>query len=225
VLPVPAPATAELLTGKPIYARSRSRTHHSHRRSHRRNTCERFRAATSHKDHRHRLRRRRQGFPGSCQRPARPDWRIDRRPRVHTVAVLEANNRRFQPPGPRLRHGTPARSGRTGRTLEYVLMKKKRPGTLVRVIAKPEDRETLAQLMFAETSTSDSGSTPPSAASRPAASWKWENSARPGPNQNLRRRLLRARIRGLPQTGDRFRHSAQTEFSRRPISLISKNIR
>jgi uncharacterized protein (DUF111 family) len=38
-------------------------------------------------------------------------------------------------------------------TLEYVLMKKSRPGTLVRVIAKPEDRETLAQLMFAETST------------------------------------------------------------------------
>jgi hypothetical protein len=38
-------------------------------------------------------------------------------------------------------------------TLEYVLMKKNRPGTLVRVIAKPEDRETLAQLMFAETST------------------------------------------------------------------------
>jgi hypothetical protein len=32
-------------------------------------------------------------------------------------------------------------------------MKKNRPGTLIRVIAKPEDRETLAQLMFAETST------------------------------------------------------------------------
>jgi uncharacterized protein (DUF111 family) len=32
-------------------------------------------------------------------------------------------------------------------------MKKSRPGTLVRVIAKPEDREALAQLMFAETST------------------------------------------------------------------------
>jgi hypothetical protein len=38
-------------------------------------------------------------------------------------------------------------------TLESLLMKKNRPGTLVRVIAKPEDREALAQLMFAETST------------------------------------------------------------------------
>jgi len=32
-------------------------------------------------------------------------------------------------------------------------MKKNRPGTLIRVIAKPEDREQLAQVMFAETST------------------------------------------------------------------------
>ena len=34
-----------------------------------------------------------------------------------------------------------------------LVMKKGRPGTLLRVIAKPEDRETLAQLIFAETST------------------------------------------------------------------------
>jgi uncharacterized protein (DUF111 family) len=33
------------------------------------------------------------------------------------------------------------------------MMKKGRPGNLLRVIAKPEDRETLAQLIFAETST------------------------------------------------------------------------
>jgi len=32
-------------------------------------------------------------------------------------------------------------------------MKKGRPGTLLRVIAKPEDREMLAQQVFAETST------------------------------------------------------------------------
>ncbi|HUA18657.1 MAG TPA: nickel pincer cofactor biosynthesis protein LarC [Bryobacteraceae bacterium] len=38
-------------------------------------------------------------------------------------------------------------------TLESVLMKKNRPGTLFRVIARPEDRETLAQLLFDETST------------------------------------------------------------------------
>ena len=38
-------------------------------------------------------------------------------------------------------------------TLEYVLMKKNRPGTLIRVIAKPEDREQLANVIFAETTT------------------------------------------------------------------------
>jgi len=38
-------------------------------------------------------------------------------------------------------------------TLEYVLMKKNRPGTLLRVIARPEHRESLAQVIFAETST------------------------------------------------------------------------
>jgi len=32
-------------------------------------------------------------------------------------------------------------------------MKKNRPGTLIRVIAKPEDREQLAKVMFAETTT------------------------------------------------------------------------
>ena len=32
-------------------------------------------------------------------------------------------------------------------------MKKGRPGHLLRVIAKPEDREALAQIVFAETST------------------------------------------------------------------------
>ena len=32
-------------------------------------------------------------------------------------------------------------------------MKKSRPGSLIRVIARPEDRETLAQLIFKETST------------------------------------------------------------------------
>lgn len=38
-------------------------------------------------------------------------------------------------------------------TLQPVEMKKGRPGVLLRVLAKPEDREELAQLIFAETST------------------------------------------------------------------------
>ncbi len=38
-------------------------------------------------------------------------------------------------------------------TFSPLLMKKNRPGTLVRVIARTEDRERLAQVLFAETST------------------------------------------------------------------------
>jgi pyridinium-3,5-bisthiocarboxylic acid mononucleotide nickel chelatase len=38
-------------------------------------------------------------------------------------------------------------------TLQPIVMKKGRPGQLLRVIAKPEDREALAQIVFAETST------------------------------------------------------------------------
>ena len=37
--------------------------------------------------------------------------------------------------------------------LQPLVMKKGRPGNLLRVIARPEDRESLAQLIFAETST------------------------------------------------------------------------
>jgi uncharacterized protein (DUF111 family) len=38
-------------------------------------------------------------------------------------------------------------------TLTSVQMKKNRPGTLLSVIARPEDREALARLIFQETST------------------------------------------------------------------------
>jgi uncharacterized protein (DUF111 family) len=38
-------------------------------------------------------------------------------------------------------------------TLQPVYMKKQRPGTLVQVLARPEDQEKLAALLFAETST------------------------------------------------------------------------
>ena len=38
-------------------------------------------------------------------------------------------------------------------TISPIMMKKGRPGNLLRVIAKPEDREALAQIIFAETST------------------------------------------------------------------------
>ena len=44
-------------------------------------------------------------------------------------------------------------AGALDATLEPVQMKKGRPGMLLRVVARPETREDLARLVFAETST------------------------------------------------------------------------
>ncbi|MGE5646278.1 MAG: nickel pincer cofactor biosynthesis protein LarC [Acidobacteriota bacterium] len=44
-------------------------------------------------------------------------------------------------------------AGALDATFTPLFMKKNRPGVLLRVIARPEDQETLAQLIFAETST------------------------------------------------------------------------
>src|SRR5207244_1299741 len=44
-------------------------------------------------------------------------------------------------------------AGALDATLQPLEMKKGRSGTLLSVIAKPEDREALAQIIFAETST------------------------------------------------------------------------
>jgi uncharacterized protein (DUF111 family) len=44
-------------------------------------------------------------------------------------------------------------SGALDVSLEPLTMKKGRPGTLLRAVVKPEHREAIAQLIFAETST------------------------------------------------------------------------
>jgi len=70
-----------------------------------------------------------------------------------TVSVLEANIDDSSPQVLGYAMERLLEAGALDVTLECALMKKNRPGTLVRVIAKPEDRETLAEMMFAETST------------------------------------------------------------------------
>jgi uncharacterized protein (TIGR00299 family) protein len=70
-----------------------------------------------------------------------------------TVAVLEAN---IDDATPQLLGYAMERlfeAGALDVTLEPLLMKKNRPGTLLRVIATPESQEDLAQLIFAETTT------------------------------------------------------------------------
>jgi uncharacterized protein (TIGR00299 family) protein len=70
-----------------------------------------------------------------------------------TVSVLEAN---IDDASPQLLGYAMERlleAGALDVTLEPVLMKKSRPGQLLRVIAAPQQQETLAALIFAETTT------------------------------------------------------------------------
>jgi hypothetical protein len=154
VLPVPAPATAELLTGKPIYARGPSLEL---------TTPTGAAIATA------------LAIEFGAMPPMRViasgygagDYDFPEHANVlrvligetsgaaesTTVVVLEAN---IDDSSPQVLGFAMERLLETGAldvTLTSVLMKKSRPGTLLRVIARPEDRETLAQVIFEETST------------------------------------------------------------------------
>jgi uncharacterized protein (TIGR00299 family) protein len=69
------------------------------------------------------------------------------------VAVLEANIDDSSPQVLGYAMERLLEAGALDVTLEPVFMKKNRPGTLLRVISTPEHRDALAQVMFAETST------------------------------------------------------------------------
>jgi len=70
-----------------------------------------------------------------------------------TVVVLEANIDDSSPQVLGYAMERLLESGALDVTLTSVLMKKNRAGTLIRVIARQEDREALAQVIFEETST------------------------------------------------------------------------
>ncbi|HLY18323.1 MAG TPA: nickel pincer cofactor biosynthesis protein LarC [Bryobacteraceae bacterium] len=70
-----------------------------------------------------------------------------------TIAVLEANIDDLSPQILAYAMDRILEKGALDVTLEPIQMKKGRPGTLLRVLARPEDREAMAALIFAETST------------------------------------------------------------------------
>jgi pyridinium-3,5-bisthiocarboxylic acid mononucleotide nickel chelatase len=74
-------------------------------------------------------------------------------PEALSVSVIEANIDDLSPQALAYAAERLLEAGALDVTLEPLLMKKGRPGSLLRVIARPEDREALAQLVFAETST------------------------------------------------------------------------
>ena len=154
LLPVPAPATAELLAGKPIYARGPSLELTTPTGAALAVTLAaefgplppmRISAAgygagdRDFAEHANVLR----ALIGEASGAAE----------AASVAVLEANIDDSSPQVLGYAMERLLAAGALDVTLESVLMKKNRAGTLMRVIARPEDRETLAQLMFSETST------------------------------------------------------------------------
>jgi uncharacterized protein (TIGR00299 family) protein len=70
-----------------------------------------------------------------------------------TIAVLEANIDDLSPQILAYAMDLLLEKGALDVTLQPIEMKKGRPGTLLRVLARPEDRETMMQVIFAETST------------------------------------------------------------------------
>jgi pyridinium-3,5-bisthiocarboxylic acid mononucleotide nickel chelatase len=154
VLPVPAPATAELLAGKPIYARGPAVELTTP-------TGAALAATLS------------AGFG-----PV-PAMNIDRigygagdhdfkeQPNVlrvligektgaaeaTLVSVLEANIDDSSPQVLGYALERLLEAGALDASISPLQMKKNRPGALLRVIARPEDQETLSQIVFAETST------------------------------------------------------------------------
>src|SRR4051794_8726791 len=69
------------------------------------------------------------------------------------VAVIEANIDDLSPQVLAWSAERLFEAGALDVTIEQIIMKKGRPGSLLRVVARPEDREMLAQQIFAETST------------------------------------------------------------------------
>lgn len=154
VLPVPAPATAQLLTDKPIYARGPSLELTTP-------TGAAIAVALAAEfgalppmrvvatgfgagDH---------DFPEHANVLRVLVGTASNAEESTSVAVLEANIDDSTPQVLGYAMERLFEAGALDVTLASVLMKKSRPGTLLSIIARPEDRETLARIVFEETTT------------------------------------------------------------------------
>ena len=154
VLPVPAPATAKLLEGKPVYSRGPSLELTTPTGAAIVSTLAlafgplpALRLSSSgygagdkdFTEHANVLRALIGETSGASE--------------ATTVAVIEANIDDSSPQVLGYAMERLFQAGALDVTLQPVQMKKNRPGTLLRAIAKPETQEALAQLIFAETTT------------------------------------------------------------------------
>ena len=154
VLPVPAPATAALLRGKPIYARGPELELTTPTGAALASTLAVSFGAIPP------VRIESIGY-GAGDRDFKEHPNVLRvlvgeragAPEATLVSVIEANIDDATPQV--LGHALDRlmESGALDASLSPLLMKKNRPGSLLRVVARPEDQERLAQIVFAETST------------------------------------------------------------------------
>jgi uncharacterized protein (TIGR00299 family) protein len=154
VLPVPAPATAKLLTGKPIYSRGPALelttptgaavavTLASDFGAMPAMSIAKIGYGAGDKDFREHANVLRVlvGQPSGARE-------------ARTVAVIEANIDDSSPQVLGYAMERLLAAGALDVTLQPLEMKKGRPGSLLRVIAAPETRESLCAIVFAETST------------------------------------------------------------------------
>jgi uncharacterized protein (TIGR00299 family) protein len=154
VLPVPTPATAELLFGKPIYARGPAMELTTPTGAAIAATLAReFGALPA-------MHLIATGY-GAGDRDFPDNANVLRvligehgaATEATTVAILEANIDDSSPQVLGYAMEKLLQSGALDVTLEPVFKKKNRPGMLLRAIARPEDRESIARVIFAETST------------------------------------------------------------------------
>ncbi len=154
LLPVPAPATAVLLEGKPVYARGPAMELTTPTGAAIAATlAKNFGALPA-------MNLKSTGY-GAGDRDFAEQANVlrvltgeaSRASESTLVSVLEAN---IDDSSPQILGYTLERlmeAGALDASLSPLQMKKNRPGSLLRVIARPEDQERLAQIIFAETST------------------------------------------------------------------------
>jgi hypothetical protein len=154
VLPVPAPATALLLTGMPVYSRGPAVELATPTGAAVAVTlAERFGSLPAMRLARTGYGAGSHDFPGQANvlrvmlgEPAAAEEALE-------VTVIEAHIDDLNPQVLAYAAERLAEAGALDVSLQPIVMKKGRPGNLLRVVARWEDRETLARMVFAETST------------------------------------------------------------------------
>ena len=154
LLPVPAPATAELVSGKPVYSRGPEMELTTPTGAALVSTlAERFDVMPAMAILASGYGAGTRDFPGQANVLRALIGEMQHTPESTTVSVIETN---IDDANPQILGYTMERlleSGALDVTLTPIFMKKNRPGTMLTVIASPGDQEALAQLILSETST------------------------------------------------------------------------